>query len=103
MALAKLALPSTGLGEMTMSILGALFGKKGQNTGSKGVTFLRQEKRPPMQGVSVLATYRYYKAVSTDAALEFLNKQDVNEQLFYLCVETPEGRWCKDSTGLYDA
>jgi HEAT repeat protein len=56
---------------MTVSILGVLFGKESQDTASDGVTFLRQEKRPPMQGVSVLATYRYYKALSTDAALEF--------------------------------
>jgi len=67
------------------------------------VSFLREEKRPAMQGLSTLATYRYYKAVSTEAALEFLNKQEVSQNYFYVCVETPDGRWVKDRTGMYDA
>ena len=80
-----------------MTFWGKLFG-----AGSK-VTFLREEKRPPMPGVSELATYRYYKAPNTQAALAFLDKQRVSQRLFYICMETPDGRWVKDCTGLYDA
>ena len=86
-----------------MSIWEKLFGTKSQRAEGGKVTFLREDKRPPMQGVSTLATYRYYKAPSTEAALEFLNKQEVSKELFYVCVETPDGRWVKDRTGLYDA
>jgi len=86
-----------------MSIFGKLFGSKSQHGGGGKVTFLREEKRPAMQGISTLATYRYYKAASTEAALEFLNKQEVTQKLFYVAVETPDGRWVKDCTGLYDA
>jgi len=70
---------------------------------SRSVTFLREEKRPPMHGATVLATYRYYEATSTEAALEFLHRQDVSKELYYICIETPDGRWVNDRTGLYDA
>jgi hypothetical protein len=56
-----------------------------------------------MHGATVLATYRYYEATSTEAALEFLHRQDVSKELYYICIETPDGRWVKDRTGLYDA
>ena len=76
---------------------------KSGNAAAATVSFLREEKRPPVAGVSALATYRYYKAPSAAAALDFLNGQQVSQQLFYLCVESPDGRWVKDCTGLFDA
>jgi len=64
------------------------------------VTFLREETRL-IEGAS--ATYRYYKAPSKAAALDFLNKQNIIEQMFYVAVEAPDGRWVKDWMGIFDA
>jgi hypothetical protein len=80
-----------------------LFGTKGKSVTTGEVTFLREEKRRATKEFFDLATYRYYKAASTGEALEFLNKQKITEKLFYVAVETPDGRWIKDCTGLYDA
>jgi hypothetical protein len=77
-----------------------LLGTKSQNAEGQ-VTFLREESRPVTKGSSNIATYRYYKAVSAEAALDFLNKQEVTEQLLYVDIEAPDGRWVKDHTGLY--
>jgi hypothetical protein len=84
-----------------MGIWEKLFGTKSQSAEGSKVTFLREESRPAMKGSSKLATYRYYKAANAEAALEFLNKQEVKEEMFYVDVEAPDGRWVKDHTGLY--
>jgi hypothetical protein len=86
-----------------MSIWQKLLGTKSQDYGGGRVTFLREERRPATGAPTLFATFRYYQASSTEAALEFLNKQEITEKLFYIGVETPHGRWVKDCTGLYDA
>jgi hypothetical protein len=80
-----------------MRLWQTLFGHKAD------VTFLREETRQAAPPFRDLATYRYYKAGNTETALEFLNKQKVDQNLFYICVETQEGRWVKDCTGIYDS
>src|ERR1035438_2043047 len=64
------------------------------------VTFLREEKG---RKFGFPATYRYYKAPSKKAAQDFLSKQKISENLFFVAVESPDGRWVKDNTGIYDA
>jgi hypothetical protein len=72
--------------------------------GGGDVTFLREEARM-VQGLATtpaLATYRYYKAPSKEAALSFLNKQKISKRMLYVCVESPDGKWLKDCDGTFD-
>ena len=46
-------------------------------------------------------TYEVYRAPSKEAALAFLNTKKVTKKLYYIVVETPEGNWGLDITGIY--
>lgn len=48
-----------------------------------------------------MATYEIWCAPSVEAAKEYLNTRTVVEGLYYLVVESPQGRWGKDRMGVY--
>lgn len=62
------------------------------------VSLVREERN---SGFTGQATYRVYKGPSRDAAMAFLKQSPVTEDLLYLVVETPEGNYCRDKTGIY--
>jgi hypothetical protein len=49
------------------------------------------------------ATYSLYKGPSKSAAIAFLEKKNITEQSYFVGVKTPEGTFCKDRMGLFDA
>jgi hypothetical protein len=82
-----------------MSLLEKLFGKKKETTSPSGTKikqpkFIRNEKT---QG----GTYEIYKGKNAESAKEFLMTKRVDEQQYYIVVETPEGNWGLDVKGLY--
>jgi uncharacterized protein YlzI (FlbEa/FlbD family) len=64
------------------------------------VTFDREAKGLSM---GFPATYRLYKGPSKAAAVAFLEKQNITAQSYFVGVKTPEGTFCKDRMGLFDA
>lgn len=48
-----------------------------------------------------ITTYRVYRGASKKAAYDFLTKNIVNQRLFHLVIETPEGNFCRDINGIY--
>lgn len=46
-------------------------------------------------------TYEVYQAKSAEAARSFLKSKRVEQKLYYIVVETPEGNWGVDIDGLY--
>jgi phage FluMu protein Com len=82
-----------------MSIFGKLFGKKRETTSpsnskSKPPKFVRKEQKQD-------STYEIYKGKDAETAREFLMTKRIDEQLYYIVVETPEGNWGLDVKGLY--
>ena len=68
------------------------------------VKFVRkydETRTEPMTGVTGVLHYEIYKAPTGEAARAFLEGKTVSERLHYLVVETPEGDWGKDITGIY--
>lgn len=49
------------------------------------------------------ATYVLYEGPNKSAAMAFLEKQDITAQSYFVGVKTPEGTFCKDRMGLFDA
>lgn len=46
-------------------------------------------------------TYEYYHAGSAEQARYFLEQTEVTKALYYVMVETPEGKWGRDKDGLF--
>ena len=46
-------------------------------------------------------TYEVYKGSDAESAKDFLKNKKVNENKYYIKVETPEGNWGVDIDGLY--
>jgi len=67
---------------------------------SSEVTFLK-ERKEIVAGFP--ATYRHYSAPSKAVATQFLEKQNITAQSYFVVVETPEGTIAKDRMGIYDA
>ncbi|UCG68115.1 MAG: hypothetical protein JSV09_09820 [Thermoplasmata archaeon] len=67
--------------------------QKSKKEGGK-VSYLRTDKKG-------YYTYKIYKAPSQSAALAFLKEHPVNQSLYYIIVETPEGNWGRDINGIY--
>jgi uncharacterized protein YecA (UPF0149 family) len=55
----------------------------------------------PFKG-EVEFTYKVYTGSTKQEAIEFLERQEVNEPSLYVIVETPEGNWGRDIAGIYD-
>jgi len=64
------------------------------------VTFDREIKSNSM---GFPATYKLYKGSNRAVAIEFLEKQNITAQSFFIGVKTPEGTFCKDRMGMFDA
>ncbi|WP_435548012.1 hypothetical protein [Desulfobacterium sp. N47] len=67
---------------------------------SDEVTFDREVKGLSM---GFPATYSLYKGPNKDAAMAFLEKQNITAQSYFVGVKTPEGTFCKDRMGIFDA
>ncbi|MBI5856162.1 MAG: hypothetical protein HZB42_00825 [Sphingobacteriales bacterium] len=63
------------------------------------------EPVPPELGKPQLScfTYEVFEAPNKATALKFLERSTVDKPLYYLLVETPEGNFGKDNSGIYDA
>ncbi len=72
-----------------MSLFQRLFGKT-----SNDIKFVEKRKTPE-------ATYELYRAKDAASAKEFLESKTVEENKYYIEVETPEGHWGTDIYGLY--
>ncbi len=46
-------------------------------------------------------TYEYYRASSAEEAKYFLEQTAVTQPLYYVMVETPEGKWGRDKDGIF--
>lgn len=46
-------------------------------------------------------TYEYYRAGSAEEAKCFLQQTEVTKPLYYVMVETPEGKWGRDKDGMF--
>ena len=62
------------------------------------VKYVREDRQTKM-GKTLI--YRIYTAPDAVSAKAFLEKTPVNQALFYLVVETPEGNYCRDIQGMY--
>ena len=62
------------------------------------VVFVREERNLEVGGE---ATCRVYEASSKDAAVAFLRQNQVTQDSLHLVVETPEGNYRRDRTGIY--
>jgi uncharacterized protein YlzI (FlbEa/FlbD family) len=67
---------------------------------SDEVTFDREVKGNSM---GFPATYRLYNGPNKAAAMAFLEKQNITAQSYFVGVKTPEGIFCKDRMGPFDA
>ena len=74
-----------------MGIINKIFGKSSKTPKPK---FLRKEQ----QGKN---TYEVYQGKDAESARQFLLTKQVDKQLYYIVVETPEGNWGMDIQGLY--
>ena len=45
--------------------------------------------------------YRIHKSPDATSAKAFLEDNPVNQQFYYIVVETPEGNHCRDIQGIY--
>jgi hypothetical protein len=82
-----------------MSLFSKLFGKNEETSSaaasqSKPPRFMKKER----VGNS---TYEVYQGKDAVSAREFLLTKRVDESLYYIVVETPEGNWGMDVKGLY--
>jgi len=80
-----------------MGFLSKLFG------GSAGVRLVKtysQQKANPL-GQKFTCHYEIYRARTAQEAREFLEAKTVTEPCTYVVIETPEGNWGKDKSGVY--
>ena len=83
-----------------MSILSTLFRSRCWSaTNGEAVRFKsKYAKAAPSGGTN---TYEEWTAPSARAAKEYLNTRTISERKYYLVVETPDGNWGKDVSGVY--
>jgi hypothetical protein len=62
------------------------------------VRFVRED-RTQMQGQTMI--YRIHTAPDAASAKAFLEQNPVNQNFYYIVVETPEGNYCRDIQGMY--
>lgn len=62
------------------------------------VKFVRED-RTQMQGQTMI--YRIHQAPDAASAKAFLEQNPVNQNFYYIVVETPEGNYCRDIQGMY--
>jgi phage FluMu protein Com len=74
-----------------MGFLKRLFGGSSESAAPK---FLRKEQ-------SGNNTYELYVGKDAQSARQFLLTKKVEQKLYYIVVETPEGNWGMDNQGLY--
>lgn len=74
-----------------MSIIRKILGNSPKTS---TIEFLRKEQ----QGKN---TYELYQGKDAESARQFLLTKQVDKQLYYIVVETPEGNWGMDIQGLY--
>jgi hypothetical protein len=67
-----------------------------QNLGK--IIFIREYSKM-VQGQMMI--YRIYKGPNAALAKDFLEKNPVAKEFYYLVVETPEGNYCRDNLGMY--
>jgi hypothetical protein len=72
----------------------------GRATEAFSVTFVREERKPGPLGST--NTYRTYRGPSKAAAMAFLQANPVSQPLHYIVVETPEGNFGGDISGIYE-
>ena len=78
----------------------SIFSKLRHAEGVAHVKTYSETKTLP-SGVSGVLTYEVYKGHTAQEAREFLATKTVDQPLYYIVVETPEGNWGKDIQGLY--
>jgi hypothetical protein len=71
-------------------------------TGSSGIKFIREEKGVDAVLGTEPAVKRIYSAPNRDSAIEFLRRNPVSKRMFFIEIDTPEGRVGRDINGLYD-
>jgi hypothetical protein len=70
--------------------------------GSSNVKFVRQESgNDPVLGLEPVVK-QIYSAPNRETAIEFLRSTPVERRMFFIEVDTPEGRVGRDINGLYD-
>lgn len=62
------------------------------------VKFVKEQHVKDQYGDTV---YQVYEAPDADTAKDFLSRNPVDKQLFYIVVETPEGNYGRDINGIY--
>jgi hypothetical protein len=86
--------------EQVAEVFGPSLAESEQAAPPGEVTFVRKEVKQMPLGVT--ATYEVHSAQSKRDALAFLENHLVEQDYYYLVVETPEGTWGKDKAGLFE-
>jgi hypothetical protein len=63
------------------------------------VVFVREESKQGMMGET--AVHRIYKGPDAASAQAFLKQNPVTKNFYYIVVETPDGKYCRDIQGFY--
>jgi hypothetical protein len=83
-----------------MGIFSTLFRSRSwASTNGEAVRFKSKYAKPASSGGT--NTYEEWTAPSARAAKEYLNTRTITERKYYLVVETPDGNWGKDVSGVY--
>jgi hypothetical protein len=82
-----------------MKFLKKIFKQKG----SQDPQSIEKARQPDFVGkrTTTGGTYEVYRAADAESAKSFLHGKEVNENKYYIKVETPEGNWGADIDGLY--
>jgi len=75
-------------------------GDKIKDDDSGKIRFLREVVG---KSFGATATYVLYEGPNRSEAMAFLATQDITAQSYFVGVKTPEGTFCKDRMGLFDA
>jgi hypothetical protein len=68
------------------------------------VVFKEKYHKPVPQGMGTgQFIYEVYEAPDRTTAIKFLEGKPVDQPLYYLLVDTPQGSFGKDNAGIYDA
>ena len=62
------------------------------------VKYIREDRQVQM---GQTMTYRIYSGPNEASAKAFLQENPVDQQFYFLVVETPEGNYCRDIQGIY--
>jgi hypothetical protein len=71
-------------------------GETGSRSGK--VVFIREDRQ---QRAGATLIYRIHKGPDAATAKAFLEKNPVDQKLYYIIVETPDGNYCRDIQGIY--